>query len=231
MRQILSFCCTTGRLLALATLTLAVGSPSLWAADNQAAWDLKRNKQGIQVYTRSVEGSKFKAVQAKMEIEATLTELTALILDTEACSDWADLCKEARVHEQLSPTEFYVYTYNNVPWPVSDRDALAHVKWSQDPESYAVSMQAKATDGILEKRKGAVRLTEANTGWTFTPVADGKVEVVMSAHVDPAGPTPAWLTNMLLVDSPFKTMKQMRKVIAGGGYRDAKVAFVEEPGN
>ena len=229
MRQLSNTSSARGVLTLLASLFFAAASLPQWAAAADTDWDLKRNKQGIQVYTRPVEGSKFKAIQAKMVVDASLTELTALILDTEACPKWADLCKEARVHQQLSPTEFYVYTYNNVPWPVSDRDALAHVRWAQDPQTFAVTMTAQATEGILEKTKGAVRLVNANTGWAFTPVAEGKVEVTMSAHVDPAGPTPAWLTNMLLVDSPFKTMKSMRKVIASGAYRSASVDFVEEP--
>ncbi len=220
---------TISTLAALGALLGLLASAPLWAAEDSEDWDLKRNKQDIQVFTRSVAGSKFKAVRAKMQIDATVTELVALILDTEACSSWADLCKEARVHQQLSPTEFYVYTYNDVPWPVSDRDALAHVVWSQDPDTYAVEMTATATDGILEKTKGAVRLVDAVTGWVFTPLDNGSVEVTMKAHVNPAGPTPAWLTNMLLVDSPFKTMKLMRKLLASGAYRGASVNFVVEP--
>ena len=33
---------------------------------------------------------------------------------------------------------------------------------------------------------------------------------ISDAHVDPGGPLPAWITNVLLVDAPFQTMTRMR---------------------
>ena len=76
-----------------------------------------------------MEGSKNKAVKATAKVEATISELVALVMDSSACPDWTALCKESRVVEQVSDTELYVYTINDVPWPVSDRDAVAHVGW------------------------------------------------------------------------------------------------------
>ena len=198
-------------------------------ADSNFEWELQRDRDGIQVYTRAVENSKFKAVKSVMTMDSSLTELAALVRDAQACPEWADLCKEARVIEEVSDTEMYVYTYNDLPWPVSDRDAVAHVTWTQDPQTLAVEMSAIVVADKLPKERGAVRLTYGVTGWTFTPTESGQIAIESRAHVDPAGATPAWLTNRLLVDSPFTTMQSMRDVINTGRYADTTLEFIKEP--
>ena len=213
-------------LVIAATLTVA---GAIHADDVEHPWELKRDRDGIQVYTRKVEGSKFKAVRAVMEVEASLNQLVGLVQDTTACPDWASLCKEARVVERLSDTDMYVHTLNDLPWPVTNRDAVAHVRWSQDPESLAVTMLATATPDKVPTRRGSVRIKYAETSWTFSPAPGGRVQVESLAHIDPAGGVPAWLTNRLLVDSPWDTMRDMRKIVNDGRYTDASFSFVSEP--
>lgn len=189
-------------------------------------WESKRDKDGIKVFTSNVEGSKFKAVRAEMLIKASLGSLVGLVSDSKACPDWADLCKEEKVIEQLSPTESYVYTYNDIPFPVKDRDVLAHVIWKYNPDLKKVSMISTATTGRFKKTK-AVRIENAIAHWHFSERENGHVLVENFAHIDPNGPTPAWITNMLLVDSPVKTLKSMRKLIASGKYDQYKPDFLK----
>lgn len=192
-------------------------------------WSLERDDDGIQIFTRSVEDSSFDAVRAEMVIKAKLNALVGLVRDSSACPEWAELCKESREHEIVSDQELYVYTYNDVPWPVKDRDALTHVLWQQDPETLAVTMVSVATSGRLPIVKRAVRIVDAKTSWTFTPVDNGDIEVISEAHIDPNGPTPAWVTNLLLVETPFKTMQGMRRLVQTGRYDETELGFVKLP--
>ncbi|MGI9286648.1 MAG: START domain-containing protein [Pseudomonadales bacterium] len=213
------------RLIKSTALLLLLCSIALTAAED---WGLKKDSDGIQIFTRTVEGSKFKAVRGVTEMETSLASLVALVQDSAACPEWADLCKESRVEETLSAQEMYVYTHNDLPWPVKDRDVLAHVVWTQDPESRAVTMQSTATSDKLANTKGRVRLTEADARWIFTPLVNNKVEVVTEAHINPGGPLPAWITNMLLVDAPFKTLTNLRTLVKNPKYQNASVDFVTE---
>ena len=199
------------------------------APDN--LWKEERAKDGIVVYTRKVAGSKHKAVRAEMTIPASLNALVGLIRDTSSCSEFASLCKEARELEVVSETELYVYSYNDIPWPVSDRDAVSHVVWSQDPMSLAVEMEALFIEGMVPALPRAVRITSGVTRWFFTPapVGSAQVEVVSEAHIDPMGPTPAWLINILLVEAPIDTMKNIRRIIGSGKYSDVRFDFITEP--
>ena len=218
------------RLAAVAVAWLvAIGlSANLAIAAEPQAWKLKRDRDGIQIFTRSVDGSKFKATRGVTRIKARLSSLVALVQDTEACAKWADLCETSEVFEQVSASELYVYTVNDAPWPVTDRDVLAHVVWSQDPNTRQVTMLARAVRDRIPKRKGLVRIMEAESKWMFTPEPNGMVLVETEAHIDPGGPTPAWITNLMLVDSPFKTLANMRDLMAQGLYPDARFSYIDD---
>ena len=210
---------------ALGLLVLA-SSAQAQLPDVQYQWKEKRNKDGIVIYTSKVPGSKYKAVRGVMVVKASLSSLVALVMDGASCAKWADLCKESRVHESISATEKYVYNYNDLPFPVSDRDALTHVVWRQDPQTLKVTMTSKATIGRLAKTQ-AVRIEEALSQWHFSPHGEGEVLVEMFAHINPNGPTPAWLTNRTLVASPFKTMSNMRRIVESGDYDQQTIEFVQ----
>ena len=193
-------------------------------------WELKRDRDGIQIFTRSVEGSPYDAVRSVTEIEGVrLSALVALIEDAEACADWADRCAESYLVEQLSETESLVYTHNDMPFPVKDRDVLAHVVWQQEPDSLTVSMQSTATVGRMEEVSGRLRLTEANASWVFEPLQNGKVRITNEAHIDPGSALPGWVTNMLLVDTPFETLKAFVAEVRSSKYSNAEIGFVQEP--
>ena len=214
----------------LLLLSIIIGWSSFSFADSDYAdfqWEKKKDEDGVKVYTSKVPNSKFRAVRAEVLVKGSVSALVALVLDNSACPKWADLCKESKLIEKISDTENYIYSYNDIPFPVSDRDALTHVVWTHDPVSGKVSMTSTATQGRYPKDKKAVRIENAVTKWHFTPKDNGTVLVENFAHIDPNGPTPAWVTNLMLVSSPMKTMKNMREIIESGQYADSKVAFLK----
>jgi len=196
----------------------------------EQTWELRKDKDNIQVHTRKVEGSPYDAVMASTVVaNIRLSSLVALLQDLDACPDWADRCVEAYVFKQITPTEAYVYSHNDLPFPVKDRDALTHVTWRQDPETFEVTMLSSATTGKLPKVKGRLRLTEAKTSWRFTPLPDQKVKVINEAHINPGSSLPGWVSNMLLVDTPHKTVSSFVTEASKAKYRDAIIGFVKEP--
>lgn len=196
----------------------------------EADWELQRDREGIQVYTRPVAGSPHAAVLTTTRMEnVRLSSLVALIEDADACADWADRCAESYLLERISATESLVYTHNDLPFPVKDRDVLAHVVWTQDEESYTVEMNSSATVGRMDEIRGRHRLTQAMARWEFAPQADGSVLVSNEAHIDPGSALPGWVTNLLLVDAPFETMKSFVREVRSPKYAQAELSFIREP--
>ena len=189
-------------------------------------WTLKRDRNGIQVFLSKVPDSKFRAVLSVIKLEASTQQLAALVMDLDNCPNWAAMCKSAEIIERISPTESYVYSINDAPFPVRDRDVVAHVKWFYDKPSGRVIMRSDAISDRLPERKGLVRVHQASSEWHFTPQADGMVLVENYAHIDPNGKLPAWIINLLIEDSPYQTLSNMRKLVLEGAYSNAEVAFI-----
>ncbi len=212
-------------LASIVFLCCASAADAQWQ-DAELEWKLKRDRNGIQVFLSKVPGSKFRAILSIMEVEATTKQLAALVMDLDNCPNWAAMCKSAEIIERISATESYVRSINDAPFPVKDRDVIAHVTWSYNQTSGKVFMRSDATPNRLPKRKGLVRVQYASSEWHFTPKANGIVLVENYAHVDPTGSVPAWLTNLIIVDSPYKTLTNMRELISNGAYSDAEVDFI-----
>ncbi len=216
-------------ILSCLTLSFLVSSVAALAEDEQA-WELKRDRRDIQVYTRDVAESPFDAVRAVTELDGvSLSALVALIEDYEACPNWADRCAESYLLRRISATESLVYTNNDMPFPVRDRDAITRVVWNQDPQSLEVSMSSVAAPEELEEMDGRLRLREVAVKWFFTPLGDGRVRVVNEAHINPGSALPGWVTNMLLVDTPYETLRALTDAVRDPEYADAQVSFISEP--
>ncbi|MFT4815026.1 MAG: hypothetical protein ACI80L_001469 [Pseudohongiellaceae bacterium] len=190
---------------------------------------MKKDKNGIQVYTRSVDGYSYKAIRSVVHLEETrLSSVVSLIRNSKDCPGWSDSCVSATIIEWVSELENYVHTITDLPWPVQDRDMVSHVIWQQDPETLVVTMQGNATRGKLEENEGVVRLTEAQINWELTALENSVVKVVLEAHINPASLLPSWITNMLLVDSPYSSMVGLRERVKLKSYQEVELAYIHE---
>jgi len=187
-------------------------------------WTPSKKRDGISSYTRDVANSKYKAVRGETALDVSTARLFAAINDAPACPEWADTCKESYVQQALSEHEFFIYTLNDLPWPVKDRDVIAHVTWSQTSEG-AIVMHSQAVKNKIAKTKGVVRIELAVAQWRFMPLADGSTVASFEIHMDPNGSIPSWLLNRLILNSPFSTFDNLAKQASKEKYADAVLPF------
>jgi hypothetical protein len=64
--------------------------------------------------------------------------------------------------------------------------------------------------GVIPERNDMVRIKEYHQSWTIMPAGKEMTHVILEGDVDPAGKIPDWISNMLIVDSPFKTISGLR---------------------
>ncbi len=175
-------------------------------------WELEKDKADIQVFTKKVEGSAFKAYRAVMEMQTTVAALDKLMRDQEAMTTWFDRCLKCEQLKQVSENEFYIYFVNDGPWPVQDRDNISHAIFEYREDGGLLISLTGVAD-YLPTKKNLVRLPVITAHWEFQPLANGKVKIVQQAHIDLGGSVPGWVANLALVDSPFNTMVNLRKTL------------------
>ena len=174
----------------------------------QDAWNFSTEKDGIRVYTRLDPGSKIKSLKVECDYDATLTQLVAVLLDVKSCKDWVYGTKSCSLLKQVSPLDLYYYSEVNIPWPVQNRDFVAHIVITQDAATKIVTMDAPAVPGFIPLKKGIVRIEHSSGKWIISPLTRNKIRIEYILKVDPGGALPAWLVNLLASEGPLQSFKK-----------------------
>lgn len=189
-------------------------------------WELKTEEEGIKVYTRPVENSAIKAIKVECTVEASLSQLTAVLLDIPASDEWVYATKYCRVQKMLSPNELIYHSEIEVPWPVSNRDFVVRIKLEQD-SSKTLTVSGENLPQYLNEQEGVVRIMHTVSHWAATP-RDNVVDIVFTLHVDPGGLLPAWLINLFATRGPLETFRNLRNQVKKSVYKDARFSFILE---
>ncbi len=208
-------------LMGMMCLTLVWTNPS-------CAWEIAKDKNGIAVYTRHLEGSRFKEYKAVNFMRSSLSSLVALVDDAESYPDWIHTCSEGKLLKRISERETYKYTINEAPWPVSDRDAVVHHIIDQNHDSGVITIHITGKPFYIAKKEGLLRVERIKGFWQFIPMESGQTKVIYQVHTEPGGSIPAWLLNSIVVSQPYQTILNMKQVIVRTKYQEAKYDFIRE---
>lgn len=215
--------------LLIVTLVSIFFTLSVHAASDISDWELEKEEEDIQlkIYTREISGSSLKEFKGEMISEAKISTIAALFLDSKAAPKWMHQCEKFEVIEQIDPKKAVIYFINGAPWPVSDRDAVISSKMSQNPETLVLRIDVEAVMDRLPENGDYVRIPRMKGFWSFTPMPEGKVNIVYQVHAEPGGSLPAWLANSVVVDTPYHTMSNMLEMLALEKYQQAEIPFIK----
>ena len=194
----------------------------------QNGWILKSDKEGIKVYTKDLDNSPFKAVKTVCTIDASLTKLTAVLLDINSSIDWVYATKSCRVLKQPSPSELFYYSEVTVPWPVNNRDFIIRLKVWQDAKTKVVTVDGENKPALLPEKKNVVRIQQCYSKWIIVPQPNGQVKIEYVLQVDPGGMVPAWLINLFATKGPLESFKNLRVQVKKPAYSHVVLPFIKD---
>ena len=196
----------------------------------QSAWKLNADKEGIKVYTSEVADSKVKAIKVQAEIDASATQLVALLMDVNTSADWVYHTKSCTLIKQVSPSELYYYSEINMPWPASNRDFVAHLIVSQNPVTKVIQIDGPSVPGMMPEKKGVVRINHSVGKWTIVPIDANHIKVEYTLHTEPGGSLPAWMVNMFAAEGPMQVFKEIKVQLQKPTYHDAILSYIDNGG-
>lgn len=192
-------------------------------AGAQSNWTLKTQKDGIKVYQSPVADSKVNAVKVLCEFEATPAALVAVLMDVKSCTEWVYHTKSCTLVKQNSPWDVVYHSEINLPWPVENRDFVAHLWVTQDPKTHIVIVEGPAIPGVVAERKGIFRIAHSKGRWVINPINSHTIVVEYTLQVDPGGNIPAWLVNMFAAEGPIQSFKGLRLQLQKSQYQNARL--------
>ena len=191
-------------------------------AKSQENWKLRKDKNGIKVFSRPSKSYKFDELKVECEIEGRISQLAALLFDVNTQYEWAYKTKKSELLKEVSASDVIFYTEIECPWPYQNRDMVVQQTMQQNPANKVLTVQAKNVDNYLPPKKDIVRLTYSSAVWTVTPINNQRFKIVYQIQLDMGENVPAWLTNLFAVDGPYDSFSNMKKQIKLPKYAQAK---------
>jgi hypothetical protein len=197
-------------MIKLLVLILIILSPF-----SDSDWELKKEKSGIEVYIRSVEGSSFAEFKGIVTIQnSSLSEVLSVILDVKNYDKLFPDTENPRILKQDGKYYDIHKIEVKAPWPVKARDAIYEQNAIVDNDGKHALVTLKPLPDFAGESKGFVRIQKGTGFWELTEDANHNVKVIYQFHGEPGGEVPAWLANSFVVTHPLKTLENLtRKVI------------------
>jgi hypothetical protein len=170
-------------------------------------WILKKDKEGIKVYVRNVEGIDFKEFMGVIVLDAPIELVDKIMNDVPNQVNWLCDTIESKV---ISADPVNPVQYNLITAPlVSNRDVVIQTKVVRTPGKIARYFQA-ITMASIPQRKGIVRMPRMVGMWLFETVGKNQTRVTYQNLADPGGSLPSGLVNMTVVKMPYVSLTGMR---------------------
>ena len=195
--------------LCLVLQVICLASHSIYS---QTDWDLRKDKDGIQVYTRSIEGSKLEEFKGIAKIDASVDQLVSVLKDVNGFKDWIPDCELAKLYSLEGDVQVH-YIEMDAPFPVSNRDSYYQFTYSRQGKNVKVHIEALPRYG--PEKDGLVRIPYVKGFWLLESIGPNTTKLTYQVHASPGGSIPAWLANSFVVNNPFDTIENLRSLISG----------------
>jgi len=172
-------------------------------------WELRKDKDGIQVFTREHEGERILEYKTVSIIKADFEQLIDIINDVDNYPSWTANCKSAEIYEVINDSTRIEYMTTAVPWPLTDRDVVLKFTAVKHTEDYFEATLISEPDAVPEQDK-YVRIIISNGNWIFKKIDTERVEISHQFLSDPGDGIPMWIVNMFIVSGPYKTLLNLK---------------------
>ena len=175
------------------------------------AWELVKDKDGIKVFSRHSEISKFNDIKIETDLVGSLSQLAAIIYDVEKYPEWAYATKTSVLIKKISNSELIYYSEIKTPWPVSNRDFYAHCKIIMDSTSHSLQVISVGMKDYQPENKDLVRIPFSKGTWNISETSTNAMHLEYVLQLNPGGSVPAWVLNMFSSKGPMETFTNLRQ--------------------
>ena len=196
--------------LALVLLCSLAFSPALFAQYN---WKLSKEKDGIRVFESDLPNSSFKCIKVECTLDGTYERLAEVLSDVDHHKDWIYNNEKAWLVKKIRPDDFYYYSQTHMPWPLSNRDAVTHMKINRDTMDRFLDVVETGEPTYLPENSGVVRVPKLYINWHVTMPYKNKLNIVYLLQVEPGGSLPAWIVNMFVDKGPYESFKKLQEIL------------------
>ena len=179
----------------------------------QYTWELSKAKDGIRVYQSAVKYSSYKSIKVECTLEGNYDKLIAVLNNVSDQKEWVYNNKTAYILKRVNPQELYYYSETSLPWPMSNRDAVVHLKMDKDSLNRYLNIIAVSVPDYIAEKSGKVRVIRSTVSWNVTMPTAKTISIIYIFEADPGGSIPAWVANMFADKGPYESFKKLGELL------------------
>ncbi len=182
--------------------------PFLIAFTEPNVWDLKKDANQIQIYTRKIEGSSFREFKATTRVKTTLDDALQEIMYR--APEFTQPVKSEQSYflkKNIDNSRVY-YAMRKMPWPIRDRDVVTTVSILQQTD-HVIMLKVQATPEELPQQEDTIRIEELDGFWLLEKEG-AYVRITQQLHLEPRGSIPPFIINALIARGPHTTFSDLR---------------------
>jgi hypothetical protein len=180
---------------------------------SQSNCSLRKDRDGIKVYTCHTDTSRFKSIVAEFTINSSFNDLMDRMMDVDGYTKWQFNTVEAKVLGRSSQSEQIYRTIVEAPWPIIDRDMVVRMTVHVDENKNEASIDAESVKGILPSSNNYVRVPSSRAHWIVKRGKEKNLEVRYTMQIDPGGAVPSWLVNWVCAQAPYESFKNLKAIL------------------
>lgn len=190
---------------------------ALWGQVGVAAepdWQLKKSRDGISAWTARLENNEHLAFKGETLLRGkTLDQVIEVMRDVPGMAQWLHTCYDPVILQEEEGMSRIVHMKNHTPTVfVAERDLVLRQQLERTSPTTA-RLTLTGLPDHLPKQKNFVRVPFFDGKWEFEQTVEG-VRAVYTGVIDPGGGLPTSITNIMVVDTPFETLKNLSRFMA-----------------
>jgi START domain len=180
---------------------------------SQSDCDLKRDKDGIKVYTCKSDSSNFRSLVAEFDLKNTsLKTLEDFLWDVDNYVNWQYNMLEASLIKEITDNDMIYRSEIDAPWPVENRELLVKFSVIRNPVPDEVMFLINSIAYDYQVRENVVRVPYSSASWQVKK--DGNsLHIKYMMNIDPGGYVPSWLVNLAMAEGPYVSFRNLKKMI------------------
>lgn len=172
---------------------------------------LKKDKDGVRVFTCPSDTSKFRSLRAEFMLEnVSFAELEEFMLDADNYKNWQFHTMESKVLERRTRQIIYRVVID-APWPVSNREIFVELTVIPQSETrMLLSMHSIPYTYPIDD--DLVRVPFSQSQWNIEKANNG-LKVTYHMNIDPGGYVPPMLINMAMAEGPYQSFRNIKQLM------------------
>ena len=173
-------------------------------------WELRKDRDGIRVYTREREESGIYMYKVITSIRMKPERVFEQVVDFRENLKYMELVDSLAFLDHRKNERYINYMRLDMPWPVKNREMVMDMKVQFSPDS--IRLESDDRPDRIKYNEDIIAVEDFHEEWIIRSFGEnGNTQITVTGWINPGGSIPTWLVNMVSARTPYRFISGILK--------------------